>query len=72
MKTYSSIEELTLTLALYPNQKQAIIEEAGAKLMLDSKDAFFVVAEDGNCALFNENGYIDDLAKVKYIAEYMI
>ena len=61
MKQYSSIEELTLTLALYPSQKKAILEEAGKKFKLDGEDAWFVVAEDGNCGLFSKDYELDDL-----------
>ena len=72
MKQYSSIEELTLTLALYPNQRKDIIEEAGMKFKLDGEYAFFVVAEDGNCALFNDRYELDDLSKIEILNEEMI
>ena len=72
MKQYSSIEELVLTLALYPTQKQAILEEAGKKFKLNGQDAWFVIAEDGNCALFNNNFELDDLSKINKISYQMI
>ena len=65
---YDTIEELTLELALYPNKKLDILEDCARKC----KHGWFTVAKDGNCALFDENGELDDINKVKSINEGMI
>ena len=72
MRQYSSIEELTLTLALYPTQKQAILEEAGRKFYINDQDLWFVVAEDGNCGVFKKDGQLYDLSQVTMLKEHMI
>lgn len=66
-KTYGSIDELKLMLTLYPNQVKSILYEAGESFtVMLGKDAFFVVAEDGNCAAFDENGKIVSSPQVIY------
>lgn len=62
---YDTIEELTLELALYPSRKLDILKSCGHEY--ESGSSWFVVAKDGNCALFDKNGDIDDLSRVKYI-----
>lgn len=66
---YDTIEELMLELALYPNRKKQIVSSVGFKLW--SND-YFVVAKDGNCALFNKKGDLDDINKVTMITDSMV
>ena len=65
---YDTIEELMLELSLYPNKKIDILEDCAKHC----KYGWFAVAKDGQCALFDKNGELDDISKVKTIKEDMI
>lgn len=65
---YDTIEELILELALYPNKKLDILRECAGKC----EYGWFAIAKDGNCALFDKTGELDDINKVKSINEDMI
>lgn len=65
---YDTVEELTLELALYPNRKKEILKDAA----MHCEYGWFAVANDGNCALFNNDYELDDINKVKRLTFTMI
>ena len=53
-------------------EKLNMLISAGKDFELDGEKHWFVVAEDGSCALFDKEYNIDDLSKVKEITDEMI
>lgn len=65
---YDCLEELMMELSLYPTKALDIIKRCA----MPYGSYWFVVFKDGNCALFDEDGQLDDVNKVKYVTERMI
>lgn len=69
MMQYDTIEELMLELSLYPNRKLDILKDCARDWY---GHGWFIVAKDGNCALFDKHGELDDIRKMHVIGESMI
>ena len=65
---YDTIEELMLELSLYPNKKHQTLKDCAKHC----KYGWFAIAKDGNCALFDDNGNLDDISKVKRLTFTMV
>ena len=60
--SYSCLEELQVSLNLNLSDKTKILSDAGRKY---NNNYWFIVTDDGNCHLFDNDGNLDDIAKVK-------
>lgn len=70
---YDTIEELTLELSLYPNRKKEILEDCAKPCQYGwYKHGWFAVAKDGNCALFDDNGELNDISQIKNLTKDML
>lgn len=61
--SYSCLEELQVSLNLNLSDKTKILSNAGCKY----DDNWFIVTDDGNCHLFDNDGNLDDIAKVEFL-----
>ena len=63
--SYSCLEELQLDLDLHMLDKTIVLSKAGRKY----NDGWFVVTDDGICHLFDKDGNLDDIKKIKHLEE---
>ena len=61
--SYSCLEELQVSLNLHLSDKTKVLSNAGCRY----NDNWFIVTDDGNCYLFDRDGNLDDIAKVKWL-----
>ena len=59
--SYSCLEELQVDLDLYALGKINILSKVGCKC----NEGWFVITDDGQCHLFDKDGNLDDIKKVK-------
>ena len=62
---YSCLEELQLDLDLHMLDKTSVLSKAGCKY----DNGWFVITNDGYCHLFDNNGNLDDIKKIKQLEE---
>ena len=67
-KSYANLEELLIELDLNPRSRLQILDNAGNKIDC----GYFIVTDDGHCHLFDKDGKLDDVSKVKKIYEFYI
>ena len=63
--SYSCLEELQVDLDLHTLDKTSVLSKAGRK----HNNKWFVVTDDGICHLFDKDGNLDDIKKIKYLKE---
>ena len=63
--SYSCLEELQVDLDLHTLDKISVLSKAGC--MYD--DGWLIVTDDGICHLFDKDGNLDDIQKVKHLKE---
>ena len=63
--SYSCLEELQVDLDLHALDKTSVLSKAGRKY----NDGWFVVTDDGICHLFDKDGNLDDIKKIKQLEE---
>ena len=63
--SYSCLEELQIDLDLRTLDKTNVLSNAGCEY----KDGWLVVTDDGICHLFDKNGNLDDIKKIKQLDE---
>ena len=66
--SYSCIEELQTILDLHMSDKTEVLSDAGRKC----NDGWFIVTDDGHCHLFDKDGNLDDISKIKYLEDNYI
>ena len=70
---YQTIDQLIIAMDFADDpEKLNALKSNGRYFYIDRKKHWFVVAEDGSCALFDKDYNIDDLSKVKEITNEMI
>lgn len=63
--SYSCLEELQVDLDLHALDKTIVLSKTGRRYY----DGWFAVTDDGICHLFDEDGNIDDIRKIKQLEE---
>ena len=63
--SYSCLEELQVDLDLYALDKTVVLSKAGCQC----NEGWFIITDDGYCHLFDKDGNLDDIKKIKQLEE---
>ena len=61
--SYSCLEELQVDLDLHNLDKTSILSKIGSKY----NDGWLIITDDGHCHLFDKDGNLDDIKKIKQL-----